>query len=102
MQTFRKDLNKKLKNKKFKKIYEAERAALEEEKRLIDYGLILKKVREEKNMTQAELAKKAHVTQQQLSSIESGANATMQTYIRICEALKIAINFYSGKKRMAA
>ena len=102
MRTFRKSLNEKLKNKSFKKVYDEERVSFEEEKQLIDYGLVLKKYREQKNLTQQELAEKAHVSQQQLSSIESGSNATMQTYIKICAALKIAINFHSQRKRATA
>ena len=102
MKTFRKHLKSKMKDKAFKKAYDAERPAFEEEKQLVDYGIMLKQIREERKMTQAELAKKAHVTQQQLSNIENGANATMQTYLRICEALKIAINFYQGKRKLAA
>jgi len=101
MKTFRKDLNTRLKGKAFKKIYEEERASVEYEKQLIEYGLLLKKYREAKRMTQQELAKKANVTQQQLSNIESGANATIQTYIRICDVLKVAINFDSQKRKKA-
>ena len=99
MRTFRKDLKEKLKSKSFKKVYKEERTSFEEEKQLIDYGLLLKKYREEKNLSQQELATKAQVSQQQLSNIEGGANATMQTYIKICDALKIVINFHSPRKK---
>lgn len=99
MKTLRSDLKNRLKNKKFKEIFEQEKSVFEEEKRLIEFGMKLREFRIKKAFSQQELAKKAHVTQQQLSSIESGANATMQTYIRVCHVLNVPINL--GKQLVA-
>jgi DNA-binding XRE family transcriptional regulator len=45
------------------------------------------KTREQKGLTQGELAQKSHVTQQQLSKIENGANCNMLTFIKVSSAL---------------
>ncbi len=103
MKTFRKDLKQRFKNKAFKKAYDTEHNKIEEKKLLIEFGLILKKNRTLQNMTQKKLAEKAVVTQQQLSNIESGANATIQTYLRVCDALNIPLHIgKSPQKRLAA
>jgi len=78
--TFREHLNKKMKNEKFKKMYE-------EEKYLLELGLLIIKAREQKGLTQIELAQKSHVTQQQLSKIENGVNCNMLTFIKVSSAL---------------
>lgn len=103
MRTLQKDLKERLKNKPFKKAYETESKKLAEEKMLIEFGLKLKQSRLKKALTQQQLAEKAQVTQQQLSNIEAGANATMQTYIRVCDALNIPLTIGAPqKKRLAA
>jgi DNA-binding XRE family transcriptional regulator len=103
MRTLKKDLKERLKNKAFKKAYKAERKKLEEEKIWIEFGLKLKQYRLKKSMTQQQLAEKAQVTQQQLSNIEAGANVTMQTYIRVCDALKIPLTIGAPqRKRLTA
>jgi len=78
--TFREHLNKKIKNANFKKMYE-------EEKHLLELGLIIIKAREKEGLTQGELAQKSHVTQQQLSKIENGVNCNMLTFIKVTSAL---------------
>ncbi len=60
MMTFDSHLKEKLKNKRFKRMYE-------EEKELLDISLKILEARREQNLSQAELAKRAHITQQQLS-----------------------------------
>jgi len=78
--TFREHLNEKMKNAHFKKMYE-------EEKYLLELGLLIIKAREQKGLTQRELAKKSQVTQQQLSKIENGVNCNMLTFIKVSSAL---------------
>jgi DNA-binding XRE family transcriptional regulator len=78
--TFREHLNEELKNTHFKKMYE-------EEKHLLELGLLIVEAREQKGLTQSELAKKSHVTQQQLSKIENGVNCNMLTFIKVSSAL---------------
>ena len=82
--TFKTHLSEKLQNPKFKKAYE-------EEKHLIELGYAIVRAREQRGMTQKELAKKSHVTQQQLSKIENGINCNMLTFIKISTALGLDI-----------
>ena len=80
MMTFRKHLKEELKNPEFKKLYE-------EEKRLIELGLAIAETREQKGISQKELAQKSQITQQQLSKIENGINCNMLTFIKVSSAL---------------
>ncbi|MDR0496968.1 MAG: helix-turn-helix transcriptional regulator [Treponema sp.] len=81
---FKEHLNEKLKNPQFKKLYE-------EEKHLLELGLAITEARERKGLSQKELALKSHVTQQQLSKIESGINCNMLTFIRVSSALGLGL-----------
>jgi HTH-type transcriptional regulator / antitoxin HipB len=81
---FRKHLNEKMKNAHFKKLYQ-------EEKHLLELGLLIIKAREQKGLTQEELAQKSHVTQQQLSKIENGVNCNMLTFIKVSSALGLGL-----------
>jgi len=82
--TFREHLNEKMKNPNFKKMYE-------EEKHLLELGLLIINAREQKGLTQKELAQKSHVTQQQLSRIENGVNCNMLTFIKVSSALGLGL-----------
>jgi ribosome-binding protein aMBF1 (putative translation factor) len=82
--SFRKHLNEKLKNPEFKR-------AFEEEKRLLELSYAIVEAREQKGLTQKELAQKSHVTQQQLSKIENGVNCNMLTFIKVSSALGLGI-----------
>lgn len=96
MKTFKKDLTEKNKNKKFKEVFEAE-------KELLSIALKISKYREEKGITQKELALKARITQQQLSKVENGINCNMITFLKVCEALdiKLALNREIKRKMVA-
>jgi DNA-binding XRE family transcriptional regulator len=85
MESFRKHLEEKLKNKEFKKMYE-------EEKRLLELSLKIINERNKRGLTQQELAKKAEITQQQLSKVENGFNCNMVTFLKVCDALGLKIN----------
>jgi ribosome-binding protein aMBF1 (putative translation factor) len=78
--TFREHLNEEMRNVHFKKMYE-------EEKHLLELGLLIIEAREQKGLTQRELAQKSRVTQQQLSKIENGVNCNMLTFIKVSSAL---------------
>ncbi len=86
MRTFEKHLSVKLKNEKFKKLYE-------EEKKLIELSIMLHKQREKKGLNQKEVARNAHITQQQLSKIENGENCNILTFLKVCSSLDIDIKF---------
>lgn len=92
MKSFRQDLINKLKNKKFKKLYD-------EEQQLLEISLKIHKVREKLGLSQKELACKATITQQQLSKIENGINCSIKTFLKVCNALNLQLNF---KERMYA
>jgi HTH-type transcriptional regulator/antitoxin HipB len=85
MKTFDSHLKEKLKNKRFKKMYE-------EENKLLEISLKILEARREQNLSQAELANRAHVTQQQLSRIENGMNFNIKTLLKLCDALDLSID----------
>jgi DNA-binding XRE family transcriptional regulator len=75
-----------MKNVQFKK-------AFEEEKRLLELGLKITEVREQRGLSQKELAQKSRVTQQQLSKIENGVNCNMLTFVKVSSALGLDFTF---------
>lgn len=85
MKTFRGHLKEKLKVKRFKELYE-------EERQLAEFSLRIIEAREHLGLSQAEVAKRAKVTQQQVSKIESGINCNMTTFLRVCNALGIRMD----------
>ena len=95
MMTFDSHLKEKLKNKRFKRMYE-------EEKELLDISLKILEARREQNLSQAELANRAHVTQQQLSRIENGMNFNIKTLLKLCHALDLSIDFKQRSKLQLA
>ena len=84
MMTFDSHLKEKMKNKRFKKMYE-------EQKELLDISLKILEARREQNISQEELANRAHITQQQLSRIENGMNFNIKTLLKLCDALDLSI-----------
>ena len=90
MRTFNEHLNKKLEDKEFRKFFN-------EEKILLELSLKISNARKNSGLSQQELAKKAHITQQQLSKIETGLNCNIKTFLKVCYALgvKMDIDFQS-------
>lgn len=84
--TFEAHVDEKLKNKHFKEMYE-------EEKELIEISLKIVEARTNQRISQAELAKRAHITQQQMSRIENGMNYNIKTLLKLCDALKLSVDF---------
>ncbi|MFH0977643.1 MAG: helix-turn-helix transcriptional regulator [Spirochaetota bacterium] len=85
MQTHKEYLDKQLKNPAFKEGYLRE-------KKLVEFAVRIQQERQKLGLSQQELAKKAHVSQQQLSSIENGANYTIKTFLKITDALQINLS----------
>jgi len=81
MSKFKEHLNQKLKNVEFKEEYE-------QQKKLSELAIKIQQVRNKKGLSQAELAKLAGITQQQLSKIEHAVNGNILTYLRVLDALK--------------
>jgi len=73
-------LKEEMKNPQFKK-------AFDEEKHLLELGMVITEAREKMGLSQRELAQKSHVTQQQLSKIENGYNCNLLTLIKVSTAL---------------
>jgi len=92
MKTHKNILVKKLTNSSFKEKYN-------EEKRLIEISLELQHTREKLGLTQTEVAKKAKITQQQLSKIENGGNFNILTSIKVCKALNLDFDFINLNKK---
>jgi len=86
MNTFKKHLQKTLKDKKFKEVYD-------EEKELLALSLAMHEARKKAGLSQADIAEKAHLTQQQVSKIEKGIDCNITTFIKVCHAagLKLAL-----------
>ena len=81
---FREHLNEEMKNTLFKK-------AFDEERHLLELGLIITEDREQRGLSQRELAQQSHVTKQQLSKIENGINCNLLTFIKVSSALGLDI-----------
>jgi ribosome-binding protein aMBF1 (putative translation factor) len=77
---FRDHLKEEMKNPQFKK-------AFDEEKHLLELGMVITEAREKLGLSQRELAQKSHVTQQQLSKIENGFNCNLLTLLKVSTAL---------------
>ena len=90
MRSFKKHLKEKLKNEQFRKLYEEERILAELSLKVID-------AREHLGLSQKEVARRAKVTQQQLSKLENGINCTMTTFLKVCNALGIKIDLEPTK-----
>ena len=82
MRTFQSHLNDKIKDPEF-------RERFDEERRLLEISVRITEARKKKGLSQQELARKARVTQQQLSRIENGINCNMTTFLKVCHALGI-------------
>jgi transcriptional regulator with XRE-family HTH domain len=91
MKTFRKHLNKKLEDKEFKQLYD-------EEREMLEISIQILNARKNLGISQQELAKKAHITQQQLSRIESGMNCNLSTFLRVCHALQVKLDLSNNEE----
>ena len=93
--TFDSHLKEKLKSKRFKKMYE-------EEKELIEISIKILEARRDQSLSQAELAQRAHITQQRLSRIENGMNFNIKTLLKLCDALDLALDLKQRSKLQLA
>lgn len=76
------------------KVGTEKRDAFEEELRLDILGQTIKKIREEKHLTQAQLGELVGVKKAQISKIENNlTDARFETILRVFRALKAKINF---------
>ncbi len=89
MKTFGEKLNEKMKDPKFREAYETE-------KKQIAIAIKIAEERERAGLSQIQLAKKAKITQQQLSKIENGINCNMATFLKVCDALDLNFQIASN------
>jgi len=82
----RKYLDKQLKDQQFKKLYDIE-------SEIARLSVAIQQARIEKGLTQADLAKQAHLSQQQISAIEKGSNVTLKTLLQVGNVLGLKIQF---------
>ena len=80
MVSFDKYLHEQLKDPKFKDLYE-------EERELLEMAYRLNEERKRQGKSQGEVAKEAHLTQQQFSRVENGDNCNIMTYLKACHAV---------------
>lgn len=82
MKTFRRHFEEKMSDPKFRDAYE-------KEKKKVDLAIRIAEARESAGLSQMQLAKRARISQQQLSRIENGINCNMNTFLKVCEALDL-------------
>ena len=70
----------------------------EVEKELLDISIKIIEAWRDQNLSQAELATRARITQQQLSRIENGMNYNIKTLLKLCNALGLALDFKQRQK----
>ena len=95
MNSFKTHLASKAKNRKF-------REAFDEEKQLLELAIRIQEFRDKSHMSQAALARKAGITQQQLSKIENGVNCNTSTLLRVLNALNLRLDLHAEKKKLSA
>jgi len=85
MKTFRSHLKNKVKDSEFKELYD-------KEQELLEISIRLLQTRKQLGLSQQQLSRKAHITQQQLSKVENGINCNMETFLKVCHALNMKID----------
>jgi DNA-binding XRE family transcriptional regulator len=91
MSKFREHLNQKLINTEFKEEFENQR-------QLSELAIKIQQARNKKGLSQAELARIAGITQQQLSKIEHAVNGNILTYLKVLNALEYGFSIKPQKK----
>ena len=92
MKSFRGHLREKLKNERFRLLYE-------EEQQRVALALKIFRMREEMGLSQKEVARRAKITQQQLSRLENGNNCNLTTFLKVCRALDMEIEVERAKDK---
>ena len=90
MRTFRSYLSEKLRDERFRRLYE-------EERQLAELSLKISDVRQQKGLSQAEVARRAQITQQQLSRVENGINCNLVTFLKVCNALDLQVDLEQSR-----
>ncbi|OGS33483.1 MAG: hypothetical protein A2293_09960 [Elusimicrobia bacterium RIFOXYB2_FULL_49_7] len=91
MISFDKHLKEQLKDPQFKVYYE-------EERELLELAVKLNNERQKQGKTQTDIAKMAHLTQQQYSRIENGENCNILTYLKASRAMGYSLRLEPTKR----
>lgn len=83
-------LKEELKNPAFKEQYEIEKA-------IAELAFKIAEIRRSRKWSQVVLAKKAGITQQQLSRFENGDNVTLELFFKICQSLNCSLSVKNVK-----
>ncbi|MBD3390978.1 MAG: helix-turn-helix domain-containing protein [Chitinivibrionales bacterium] len=92
MLTFDEHLKEMLKDPEFKEAYE-------QELELLEFSIKLQKERKKAGLSQKELAEAAHLTQQQVSKVENGANCNIMTYLKASHAIGLRLRLSRPSRR---
>ncbi len=84
MRTFASHIEQKLKDERFRKMFE-------EEKQMAELAVSLALARDKSGKSQQDIAKEARITQQQLSRLENGARCNVNTLLKVCKALGLTL-----------
>lgn len=84
MQNFADHIEQKLKDERFRKMFE-------EEKQMAELAVRLALARDKSGKSQQDIAKEARITQQQLSRLENGARCNVNTLLKVCNALGLSL-----------
>ena len=95
MNTFKSHLREKTKESEF-------RHRFNEQRDLLRLAVRVQEFRERHGMSQSALARRAGITQQQLSRLENGTNCNVATFLRVCHALKVRVTLKSERVRVSA
>ncbi|MCY3713528.1 MAG: helix-turn-helix transcriptional regulator [Gemmatimonadetes bacterium] len=84
MQTFAAHIEQKLKDERFRKMYE-------EERQMAELALKIALARDKSGKSQKDVAREARITQQQLSRLENGFRCNVNTLLKVCKALGLTL-----------
>lgn len=92
MKSFRKHLQEELRKSDFRKVFE-------EEMLLARLAVQVAESREKRGLTQAQLADRAHLSQQQVSKVENAGSSgfNVNTLLKMCEALDVDLTLSPRK-----
>ena len=95
MKTLKAQLKESLKDENFKNLFE-------EEKELLNVSIRLQKARLKNGLSQKDLAKAAHLTQQQVSKVENGTNCNIMTYLKVSRAIGLHLGLSRSNQLVSA
>ena len=84
MHTFAAHIEQKLKDERFRRIYE-------EERQMAELAVRIALARDKSGKSQKDVAREAQITQQQLSRLENGSRCNVNTLLKVCMALGLTL-----------